>query len=63
MDRESSRVAVCVLRCEVAPYGIRVTITETNDVGSGIAQERQLLRAGQVLAEVRRFLADAGVLE
>lgn len=62
MDGEP-RIAVCVLRCEAAPYGIRVTIVETPDVGSGIAREHQLLRAGQILDEVRRFLAEAGVTE
>ncbi|WP_433361240.1 hypothetical protein ACQPZX_28135 [Actinoplanes sp. CA-142083] len=62
MDSEP-RVAVCVLRCEAAPYGIRVTITETSDLGSGVARERRLLRAGPILDEVRRFLAEAGVSE
>ncbi|MFI5896819.1 hypothetical protein ACIA5D_42635 [Actinoplanes sp. NPDC051513] len=62
MDSEP-RVAVCVLRCEAAPYGIRVTMTETSDIGSGVAREHRLLRAGPILDQVRRFLAEAGVSE
>jgi hypothetical protein len=54
-------VAVCVLRCEPAPYGMLVTITETSDVMLGAAREWRLLHAGSVLEEVRRFLVEAGV--
>jgi hypothetical protein len=38
-----------------------VTITETTDVESDTPRERRLLRAGPILDEVRRFLAEAGV--
>ena len=58
-------VALCVLRCERRSYGILVTLTRSADIESsaGPPQELRLRRAGPVLDEIRRFLAEIGVPE
>ncbi len=61
----SRGAAVCVITVDDGPDGVRwarVSLRPTSDQADEVIQRTQHLTSAPVLAEVARFLADAGLL-